>query len=708
MKGRMQRLTAVTVAAAMGLTAPAVLAQEDEDQGPGFFESIFGTPDIVFGYGGYLRNELAIKITDEENPYNQSGNPYNRILTQRNGALPAVPAALAIQDMTRRPVPYKENSINLEYLRGELDLDLKITSNLRFEASIRAIADPDLYNNLDPEQVPGADPVGTLQRNPNLFEYRYEGGPVLGPQEELAQGVSEAEDLADIQSESGSGYLEWAGAEYMVDFSQAYFDYGNAGLVVRLGVQQIAWGDLLFFRILDVPNGLDLRRHSVLDFVTEEFSDKRVPSLGLRVSYLLPFGFPVFEGWEIDSYVQRFRSTILGNPNTPYNVIPSQFTVRDEYKQYDDEYNYGVRFRGPAGPFNIQILFNRRYNHFGVFQWTDADVVQGLQPLSPGGVGGALVNSIQGILGSLGGQGLANTTDFLNFIQLPATGAILADTPFEVDPTGVISGNEFSTFGALVYLNHFTGLNQAITEFPAAAVLGAMPASSAAEQERQEDLFFQASGGLRGHISRDYYRENNFGLGIGYLYNGPQEGILGLFLDSVNIDVEMKYTPDRHYTPTNLTPSGIENFVEDEFEIGVVAQKFIRFSPTFPSMFAILQYYYRSDSDLFNRLVSGYGGDPFADDPADRIPTGISNWQAVAFAFQQPFPNRIWIIDGAWLQELRGGALFQLGFRYQPSAEWTFQVFGTVVETLFGEPTENAVHSVEFADEITTRITYQF
>ena len=75
-------------------------------------------------------------------------------------------------------------------------------------------------------------------------------------------GVSNAQDLADIQGAEGSSPLEFAGEQYMIDFPQLYLDYQNGPLTVRLGNQQIAWGDLLFFRIMDVPNGLDLRRHS--------------------------------------------------------------------------------------------------------------------------------------------------------------------------------------------------------------------------------------------------------------------------------------------------------------------------------------------------------------------------------------------------------------------------------------------------------------
>ncbi len=692
MKGRISWVAAASVAAGSMLAVPVAQA--------GIVDSILGDPNFSFGFGGFLRNETAFKLTSDENPYNQAGNLFNGVPTQRNSAPVGVP--VGVPDTVIRAVPREDNSINLEYLRGEFKVQGGLWDNLRYKITMRGIADPDLYDNFDVDEVPGADPVGSLQNNPNLFQFRYEDGPVLLPGQEAARGVSNAQDLADIQGAEGSSPLEFAGQQYMIDFPQLYLDYQNGPLTIRLGNQQIAWGDLLFFRIMDVPNGLDLRRHSLLDFVPEEFSDKRVPSLGLRFSYLID-GLPFLDGWEFDSYVQRFRPTMFGNPNTPYNVIPSQFTVRDEFKKYDNEFNYGFRLRGPAGPFDITLLANRRYNHFGVFQWTDADVEQGLQPAGVSGIGGGLLGQVDDLFDGLGiDSGLAAG---FNGVTVPGTGALLADTPFEPDPTGVVSGREFSTYGALVRLDHFNGLNAAIREMPAAQTLGAMEASSAAEQERQEDLFFALTGGLRGHITRDFYRENNFGMGIGYRIEGPQDSLL---FDQINASLEMKYTPDRHFTPTTLNPDDREIIVEDEYEIGLVFQKFVRYSQTFPAAFAILQYLHRSESDIFNRHLSGFGGDPFAENPADRIPQGIGSFNAIAFAFQQPFANRIWRIDFATLYDVKGGILTQAGLRWKPSRAWTFQAFATIIETVHGEDTENALSTVDFADEITTRIEYQF
>ena len=46
----------------------------------------------------------------------------------------------------------------------------------------------------------------------------------------------------------------------MVDLPAFYLDYNKGPLWVRVGNQQIAWGEALFFRVFDVVQGLDLRR----------------------------------------------------------------------------------------------------------------------------------------------------------------------------------------------------------------------------------------------------------------------------------------------------------------------------------------------------------------------------------------------------------------------------------------------------------------
>ena len=69
--------------------------------------------------------------------------------------------------------------------------------------------------------------------------------------------------------------------DYMLDLPALYLDYNKGPLWLRVGNQQIAWGEALFFRVFDSVQGLDLRRHSVFGVAAEEYST--------AVSHHLPY-----------------------------------------------------------------------------------------------------------------------------------------------------------------------------------------------------------------------------------------------------------------------------------------------------------------------------------------------------------------------------------------------------------------------------------
>src|SRR4030081_280462 len=106
-----------------------------------------------------------------------------------------------------------------------------------------------------------------------------------------------------------------------------------------------------------------------------------------------------------------------------------------------------------------------------------------------------------------------------------------------------------------------TALNSSISQFPAAQALGAAvisgsPQSQAAYNAAAQELnlFFQLSGsGLRGHLAREYFQENEFGLGTRYVTTGSP----GSVLDQLIINVEGSYVPDRTFTNPSLSSNYI-------------------------------------------------------------------------------------------------------------------------------------------------------
>lgn len=93
---------------------------------------------------------------------------------------------------------------------------------------------------------------------------------------------------------------------------------------VRIGNQQIAWGESVFFRVMDVPNGLDLRCHSFLDTAIGEYADERISSPAIRISYNLN------NDWEIEAYAQMFQPTVHPRVGSSYAFMNSPYVVRND------------------------------------------------------------------------------------------------------------------------------------------------------------------------------------------------------------------------------------------------------------------------------------------------------------------------------------------------------------------------------------------
>lgn len=558
---------------------------------------------------GFVRQETAFNL-DQENPFNQHGNLFNGVTVGRDSS-----GIMGFADTVTRTVDNgdADNILNLFAFRGELDITATFSPDLSAFMRVRGYYDPGLYEDFG---------------NPNFFEVPFFG------------------DRANR--------LEISGPNYMLDLPALYLDYNRGPLWLRVGNQQIAWGESLFFRVLDVPNGLDLRRHFILDWTAEEFADERVPAPGVRGSYL--FG----GNTEVELFAQMFNPTILANPNTPYNLIPAQFTVqqKEQFDEVDNDWNFGGRVQTKIGELGLQFITVHRRNPDGVFRWTQSGINRDL----PG---------------------------------VPGSGALLAQTPFEVNSTGVVSAEEWFTYAALARLEGVQGLNAAVNDFqPFTGLLGAFDVGSSQALASQElDLFFQLSGGLRGHIERVFPEETIFGVGANYLiFDEP-----GSWLDQLVVRAEATYTPDKKFTNISLSQQFIE---EDEIAASLVLEKYHRFTDDFPSTFLIFQYLYKSESDLFGRHLSGNGAS------VSSVPDGDENFHALVFALQQPFPNLIWRADLSVLADVNGGALIAPGVRWKPNDDFALELFGNF--TISDDGNDNIIDTIDFVDEIALRATFQF
>ena len=587
---------------------------------------------VQWSMDGFLRLDSAFKTSDRENIVNQRGNPFNGREVQRDSTLlGGGPDTVVRQGKTA------DNDWNLMQLRSQVDLSMTLTSNMQIFARLRGTYDFAPYDEFDPDDT-GSQAVGFNYQEPEYFEY------------------------GDFEDGDSFNTLETAGRQYMIDLPSLYLDYQTGSVLVRVGQQQIAWGQALFFRVLDLPNGLDLRRHLFLDYAPEEYADERIGSLGIRSTW------QATQQWEVDGFVQQFQPTIYPNANTPYNAIASQFTIRDLYNsEYDDKLNGGLRVRGSHGQWSSQFVVTRRYNPDGVFRWTKSMVNRDL----PGA---------------------------------PGSGFVLAETAFEVDGTGVVSAEEWFTFAGNARLDGLEGLNTSITEFVGGPdALGTEDLGAAAVPTKELaaaelDLFFQLSGGLRGHLAREYKRETNLGAGVGYVVSaGP-----GSLLDQLIINLEATFTPDRKFTNPTLSRVYLE---EDEWIGALVMEKYQRFSQNFPATYMVFQWMHRTESDLFGRHLSGMGGS------ADKTAEGVNGgWNGLVLAVQQPSPTLTWRFDGAILYDTRGGLLFQPALQWKPNDIATIQVYYNLLDGSVGgaDPNENIIQTLDYADELGLRIGYQF
>lgn len=572
---------------------------------------------------GFIRQEIAIKTTDDYNIANNAGNAFNGVSVANTGL-----GAAAVPTLTRPGSNKDENDFNLFMTRVEMDLTGKLTDKLGAHFKVRAISDQighveDAFDNVNLHKQPFYDGhTGTR--------------------------------------------LERAGKDWMLDLPAAYIDYNDGPVWLRVGNQQIAWGEAIFFRVSDVVNGLDLRRHSVMGPAAEEFSDSRVPGLGIRGS------FRVDNDWEIEGFAQKFQPTILPSANSPYNPIAAQFTIheREGYDDVKDKWSTGFRLRGKVGDVGVSGFAVRRNNPDGVYKWT------------------------------------------------LATGAgALPGSAFEAGTgSGVYSAAEWFRYAGLSRLDGLGGLMASLNEFPGTTLLGANAVAAGCgapnagigtvEVDRASascilDSFFApaeagGAGNLRGHLLREFPRESVFGFGLNTVFEGEPDSLL----DQLIGRFELSYTPNKKFTNPTLSRRYIE---EDETTFAFIAEKYHKFSRSFPATYFVAQWMHKTESDLFGRSLEGLKNRPGSK------PRGQGGgFNAVAIALQQPSPTLEWRFDFTVLTDLKGGWLFQPGTKWKPSKSTQLDIYANIIKSYGSQDYRNFTQGAEYANEIFVRGTYSF
>jgi len=164
---------------------------------------------------------------------------------------------------------------------------------------------------------------------------------------------------------SGNGWmLRDGGKDFKAELSQAYVDYRSGPLWLRLGKQQIAWGETVGVRVLDVVNPLDLSQLFFFDRGFEEFDRIRIPQWFLRGAYTFPS--PAVEDLTLELILNPgdVVPTLLAEQGAPYNVVPSAVRVRDNVPR--GELIVGGRLTGKSGDAQFSLNYITKPNDDGV------------------------------------------------------------------------------------------------------------------------------------------------------------------------------------------------------------------------------------------------------------------------------------------------------------------------------------------------------
>jgi hypothetical protein len=600
---------------------------------------------------GFVRQEIAVKITGQRNIYNStSGNLFSGTQQPSEYGLQAftgVNSGGTNVNLTRPASLSKDNTFNQFDTRFELNLDSHLNDSLTAHIKIRGVYDE----------------IGRVEdafRGSNFF-----GG-------NLGYGHN-----------SGGNLLEVTSKEAMLDLPSAYVDYNNGALWLRAGNQQIAWGEALFFRVADQVDGIDLRRHSVLGVAAEEYSDTRVPSPGLRGSYH-------FEGdadWTIEAYTQKFQPTVLPGLNTPYNPVASQFYIddREGYDKVSGEMNFGARITGNIGAnadYGVTAFAIMEHDPNGVFKWAAS---RNAGPLEG--------TPIPGTAFTINPTGVYSTQEWYTYAaasRLDGIGGL--DTALNNFPIGAADN-------ALLAANCGANLSGA----------GAI-STNGSNSTCILDAFYAADGFLSGYLSREYPWQNVWGASINHIFEGEPDS----FLDQLIARAEVSYTPHKKFTATDLGSYVardeaqlaiiLEKYYKfsTEFPATYLVGQYLH--KTQSDIFG------RIDTGCDQTLPTITGTPGTASySVVGHSPKGCQGSNYVAFAFQQPSPTLKYRFDGTMLTDLQGGWLFQPGVKFKPSEHLQFDLYANLIYSTASENHyTNFAQGAEFAREIFARATYYF
>lgn len=412
------------------------------------------------------------------------------------------------------------------------------------------------------------------------------------------------------QSYAGNGWAaQITGHEYELDAAEAYVDLHKGPLWVRLGKQQIVFGEELGIQTLDQVDSLDFRRHSLDNFSGLEFSDARIGEWTMQATYdLADLLKPLYqENSQLTAWISPdFEPDIFLPAGSPYNSNAA-YTVLENGNGINRARHmpvYGAVFESTMFDVDWSLNFYSTPEHIGWFKYTGAPM--------------------------LGGR------------PNPAV--------FPVD------------------------------NFRGAQIFGPDGGYHDALLTREMPRIFMYGGMLSHTLDSDYRFPG------AELIDGDQVRASGI------------YTPDEAFTgPNTLNPAsaGVNKPLRvGEINLALDVERDLRWTERVPSAYMVLEYNYRSRSDLFDNYLAqpAFGNH--------------HDFNLVVLGITQPLASNRWQL--VWVQEVEGndgGSIFeQPAVVYKPSSAQEYRVFWN-----FATGTSHSyLGTSRFMDEIVFAAIYRF
>ncbi|MBI5368648.1 MAG: hypothetical protein HZA54_16550, partial [Planctomycetes bacterium] len=150
-----------------------------------------------------------------------------------------------------------------------------------------------------------------------------------------------------------------------VDLREAYGDFRTSAFHLRAGRQQIAWGDTIGLKVLDLVNPQEFR-----EFIFDDFVDSRIPLYSLRAEYLFgnlgPFKETTLEG----IWIPDLRFHELAEPGSEFFVapppgppgIPVTFRRERHPSPGFENAEWGFRARTVLGSYDLSLSYFNTYD----------------------------------------------------------------------------------------------------------------------------------------------------------------------------------------------------------------------------------------------------------------------------------------------------------------------------------------------------------